>query len=168
MLEKSLGSLLDCKEIKPVNPKGTQPWIFIGRTDAEAKAPILWQPDVKSQLIRKDPDAGKDWRQEEKGTRGWDGWMASPTGWTWVWASSRSWWWTGKPGMLQSIQSQRVRHDWATDLNWNILVWQDRVIYQLLQLISIFSQCGIERKMIIGKHRWFMGRGNRQDNLSLS
>ena len=60
MLEKSLGSLLDCKEIKPVNPKGTQPRIFIGRTDAEAKAPILWQPDVKSQLIRKDPDAGKD------------------------------------------------------------------------------------------------------------
>ena len=67
MLEKSLGSLLDYKEIKPVNPKGNQPWIFIGRTDAETKAPILWPPDVKSQLIRKDPDAGKEWRQEEKG-----------------------------------------------------------------------------------------------------
>jgi len=59
---------LDCKEIKPVNAKGNQSWIFIGRTDAEAKAPILWPPDAKNWLIRKDPDAGKDWRQEEKGT----------------------------------------------------------------------------------------------------
>ena len=59
---------LDCKEIKPVNPKGNQPWIFIGRTDAETETPILWPPDAKSQLIRKDPDAGKDWRQEKKGT----------------------------------------------------------------------------------------------------
>ena len=68
VLEKILESPLDCKEIKAVNPKGNQPWIFIGRTDAEAEAPILWPPDVKSWLIRKDPDAGKDWRQEEKGT----------------------------------------------------------------------------------------------------
>ena len=60
MLEKTLESSLDCKEIKPVNPKGNQPWIFIGRTDAEAEAPILWLPDVKSQVIRKDPDSGKD------------------------------------------------------------------------------------------------------------
>ena len=66
MLEKTLESPLDCKEIKPVNPKGNQPWIFIGRTEAEAKASILWPPDVKSWLIGKDPDAGKDWRQEEK------------------------------------------------------------------------------------------------------
>ena len=58
---------LDCKEIQPVNPKGNQSWIFIGRTDAEAEAPILWPPDVKKWLIGKDPDAGKDWRQEEKG-----------------------------------------------------------------------------------------------------
>ena len=68
VLEKALQSPLDCKEIKPVNPKGDQPWIFIGRTDVEAKTPILWPPDVKNWLIRKDPDAGKDWRQEEKGT----------------------------------------------------------------------------------------------------
>ena len=67
MLEKALESPLDCKEIKPANPKGNQPWIFIGRTDAEAKAPILWPPDVKSRLIGKDPDAGKEWGQEEKG-----------------------------------------------------------------------------------------------------
>ena len=64
MLEKTFESPLDCKEIKPINPKGNQPWIFIGRTDAEA--PILWPPDAKSQLFRKDPDAGKDWRWKEK------------------------------------------------------------------------------------------------------
>ena len=68
VLEKTLESPLDCKEIKPVNPKENQSWIFIGRTDAEVVAPVLWPPDVKSWLIRKDPDAGEDWRQEEKGT----------------------------------------------------------------------------------------------------
>ena len=78
VLEKTLESPLDCKEIQPVNPKGNQSWIFIGRTDAEAL--ILWPPDVKSWLIRKDPDAGKDWRQEEKGTTedemvGWHHWL---------------------------------------------------------------------------------------------
>ena len=67
-LEKTLESPLDCKEIKPVNPKGNQPWIFIGRTDAEAEAPILGPPDVKNWLSGKDPNAGKAWRQEEKGT----------------------------------------------------------------------------------------------------
>ena len=66
MLDKTLESPLDCKEIKPVNPKGNHSWIFIGRTDAEAEAPILWPPDEESRLIGKDPDAGKDWRQEEK------------------------------------------------------------------------------------------------------
>ena len=59
--------MLDSKEIKPVNPKGNQPWIFIGKTDAESEAPILWPPDAKNQLIGKDPDAGKDWGQEERG-----------------------------------------------------------------------------------------------------
>ena len=66
VLEKSLESPLDCKGIQPVHPKGNQPWIFIGRTDAEAEAPILWLPDVKNWLIWKDPDAWKDWRQEER------------------------------------------------------------------------------------------------------
>ena len=68
VLEKTLENPLDCKEIQPVHPKGNQSWIFIGRTDAEAAAPILWPPDAESQLIRKDPDARKDWRQEKKGT----------------------------------------------------------------------------------------------------
>ena len=68
ILEKTLESLLDCKEIKPANPKGNQHWIFIGRTDAEAEAPVLGPPDAKSWLIGKDPEAGKDWGQQEKGT----------------------------------------------------------------------------------------------------
>ena len=67
VLEKTVESPLDSKEIKPVNPKGSQPWIFIGRTDAESEAPIFWSPDAKSRLIGKDPDAGKDLRQKEKG-----------------------------------------------------------------------------------------------------
>ena len=67
LLENTYDSPLDSKELKPVNPKGNQPWIFIGRTDIEAKAPILWPPDGKSWLIGKDSDAGKDWGQEEKG-----------------------------------------------------------------------------------------------------
>ena len=66
-----------------------------------------------------DPDAGRDWGQEEKGdNRGWDGWMASPTWWTWVWVNSGSWWWTGRPDILRFMGLQRVRHDWVTELNW--------------------------------------------------
>ena len=91
MLEKTLESPLDCKEIKPVHPKGNQPWTFIERTDAEAETPILWPPEVKNWLTGKDPDTGKDWRQRRRVDRGWNGWMASPTGWTWGWASSGTW-----------------------------------------------------------------------------
>ena len=90
--------------------KGNQSWIFIGRIDAEAEAPILWPPDAKNWLIGKDPEDGKDWRKGEADDRGW-GWMASLTQWRWVWAGSGNWWWTGKPGMLQSPGSQRLRHD---------------------------------------------------------
>ena len=115
MLEMILESPLNSKEIKPVNPKGNQPWIFIGRTDAEAEAPVLWPPDVKSQIIGKDPDAEKDWRQEEKGQRGWDGWLVLPIHWTWIWANTRRQWMTGKPGMLQSMGWQRVGHNWVTE-----------------------------------------------------
>ena len=114
VLEKTLESPLDCKEIKPVNTEGSQSRIFIGRTDAEDEAPILWPPNGNNWLIGKDPDAGKEGGGE--GDLGWDGWMASLTRWTWVWASSGSWWWTGKPGMLQPMGLQRVGHDWATEL----------------------------------------------------
>ena len=93
VLEKTLENPLDRKEIQPVHPKGNQCWIFTGRTDAEAETPILWSLDAKNWLIGKDPDAGKDWRWEEKGMTGWDDWMASSTRWTWVWASSVNWWW---------------------------------------------------------------------------
>ena len=85
---------------------------------------VLWPPHVKSWLIGKDSDAGRDWRQAggEREDRGWDGWMASLTWWTWVWVNSGSWWWTGRPGVLRFMGSQRVGHDWATELNWgNVL-----------------------------------------------
>ena len=80
VLEKTLESPLDCKEIQPVHPKGDQSWVFIGRTDAEAETPILWPPHVKSWLTGKDPDAGRDWGQEEKGMTedemaGWHHWL---------------------------------------------------------------------------------------------
>ena len=103
VLEKTLESPLDCKEIQQVHAKGNKSWIFIGRTDVKAETPILWPPDANSWLIRRDPDAGKYWGWKEEGdNRGWDGWMASPTQWTWVWVNSRRWWWTGRPGVLQS------------------------------------------------------------------
>ena len=116
VLKKTLESPLDWKEIQPVHPKGNQSWVFMGRTDVVAESPILWPPDAKSWLIGKDPDAGKDWGREEKGMRGWDGWMASLTQWTWVWMDSGSWWWTGRPDMLQFMGLQRVRHNWVTEL----------------------------------------------------
>ena len=112
VLEKTLESPLDYKEIKPVDPKGNQPWIFIGRTDTEA--PIFWPPDAKSRLTGKDPHAGKDWGQgeTEDGDRGW---MASLTQWTWVWANSGRQWREKKPGLLQSMGMQRVRHERLSD-----------------------------------------------------
>ena len=116
---RSLLSPLDCKEIQQVHPKGDQSWVFIGRTDAEAETPILWPLDVKSWLIWKRPWCWERLRAEGDGDdRGWDGWMTSPTGWTWVWVDSRSWWGTGRPGMLWFMGSQRVGHNWATELNW--------------------------------------------------
>ena len=120
VLEKTLESLLDCKEIQPVHPKGDQSWLFIGRTDVEAETPILWPPDAKSWLIWKDPDAGKDWGLEEKGMteNEMDGWMASLTQRTWIWVNSGSCWWTGRCGVLRFMELQRVGHDWATELNW--------------------------------------------------
>ena len=118
VLEKTLDSPLDWEEIQPVHSEGDQPWDFFGRNHAKAETAVLWPPHAKSWLIGKDSDAGRGWGQEEKGTTGWDGWMASPTQWTWVRVNSRSWWWTGRPGVLQFMGSQRVGHDWATELNW--------------------------------------------------
>ena len=116
----SLFTWLDCKEIKLIYPKGNQSWIFMERTDSEAEVPILWPPDGNNWLTGKDPDACKDWRQEEKGTRR----MASLTQWVWVWASSWGRWRTAKPGMLQSTWSQKVRYDWANkqQITWFFLL----------------------------------------------
>ena len=104
MLPKTLESPLDSKEIKPVNSKGNQLWIFIGRTDAEA--PILWPPDAKSRLVGKDPNAGKNRKQEKKEMT--DSWMASLTQWTWAWANSRRQWRTGKLDVLLSMELQEL------------------------------------------------------------
>ena len=124
MLEKTLESPLDCKDIQPVHPKGNQSWIFIGRTDAEAETPILRLPDAKkSDSLEKTLMLGKIEGRRRRGDWGWDGWMASLTQWRWVWTSSESWWWTVKPGVLQSMGSQRVRHDWVTELNCTERLW---------------------------------------------
>ena len=84
-LEKMLDSLLDCKKINSVNPKGNQSWIFIARTHAEAETPLFWSPDMKSWFIGKEPSAGKDWGK--RNDKGLDGWMASLTQQTWIWAN---------------------------------------------------------------------------------
>ena len=119
VLEKTLESPLDCKKIQQVHSKGDQAWVIFGRNDAKAETPILWLPDAKSWLIWTHPDAGKDWRREEKGTT--EDEMVGWHHWAWVWVNSGSWWWTGKPGILQSMGLQRARHDWATELNWTEL-----------------------------------------------
>ena len=115
--EKTLESPLDFKEIKPVNPKGNQPWIFIGRTDAEAEAPIIWPSDVKNLLLRKHPDSGKDWRQEEKGTTEdemirWHHWL---NGHEFEQVPGVG---DGQGSLVCSVHgSQSIGYDWATELN---------------------------------------------------
>ena len=119
VLEKTVESPLDCKEIQPVHLKGDQSWAFIGRTVVEAETPILWPPHAKSWLIGKDPNAEGLGAGGEGGDRGWDGWMASPTRWTWVWVNSGSWWWTGRPGLLWFMASQNwTRLSIWTELNY--------------------------------------------------
>ena len=112
VLEKTLESPWDCKEIQPVHPKGDQSWVVIGRTDAEAETPVLWPPHAKSWLIGKDPDAGRDWRQEEKGTTEDEmcGWHHQLDG--------HEFEWTLGVGVLRFMGLQRVGHKWVTGLNW--------------------------------------------------
>ena len=119
VLEKILKSPLDCKESQPVNPKGNHTWILIGRTNAEAEnfnTLVTW---CEKLTHLKRPWC---WERLEVGGEGddrrWDGWIASLTWWTWVWRGARSWWWIGKPGVLQSIRSQRGGHNWVTEPNY--------------------------------------------------
>ena len=115
VLEKTLECPLDSKEIKLVNPKGNQPWSFIGKISVEAETPILWPLTAKSWLIGKDPDAGKGWRKHKKRVTGWNCWMASLTQLARVCENSGRWRRAGKPGVRHPIGSQRVRHDAVTE-----------------------------------------------------
>ena len=117
VLEKTLESPLDSKEIQAAHPKGNRSWIFTGRTDAEAEAPFLWPPEAKSQLFGKDPDPGRDWRREEEGTTedemvGWHHWLDGHR----VWAKSGRRWRTGQPGLLHSVGSQSIKR-------WPVCFW---------------------------------------------
>ena len=116
---RRLESPLDWNEVQPVHPKGNQSWIFIERTDAWS-----WNSNTLATWCKELTHLKRPWSWQrskaggEGDDRGWDGWKASQIGWTWVWVSS---WWTGGPGMLQSMESQRVGQDWATELNWGII-----------------------------------------------
>ena len=116
VLEKTLGSPLDCKEIQPVHPKGNQSWIFIGRTDAEPEAPIFGHLMQRTDSLEKTSCWERLKAGGEGDNRGWDGWITSPTQWTWFWVDSGSWWWTGRSCVLRFMGSQRVGHDWVTSL----------------------------------------------------
>ena len=120
VLEKTLESPLDCKEIQPVHPKGDQSWVFIGRTWCWS-----WNPNILATSCEELTHWNRPWCWEGLGAggegddRGLDGWMASLTRWTWVWVNYGSWWWTGRPGVLWFTGSQRIGHDWANELtNW--------------------------------------------------
>ena len=119
VLEKTLESPLDCKEIQPDHSEGDKPWDFFGRTDAKAGTPVIWPPHVKSWLTGKDSDAGREWGQEEKGMTEDEmaGWHYQLDGRE-FWVNSGSWWWTGRLCVWRFMGLQRVRHDWATELNW--------------------------------------------------
>ena len=157
--------------------------------DAEAEVPILWPPDAKSWLIWKDPDAGKDWRQKEKGTTedemvGWHHQLSGPAAaaaakslQSWVWVDFGSWWWTGRPGMLQSMGLQRVRQDRATELNWTgSTTYQgcDRGQFLSSPCVSVSSpvQWGYDstiRKATLQLHEngWFWWEGERRNERAM-
>ena len=137
--EESLESLLDCKEIKPVYPKGNQSWMFIGRTDVEAEAPILWPLDAKSWLIWKDPDAGKDWRREEKGTTEDEmvGWHHQLNGHEFEWTLGVG---DGQGGLVCCSPWGRKESDMTEQLNWTDLLSEHSVFTYKWQIISKDSE----------------------------
>ena len=129
VLEKTLESPLDCKEMQPVHPKGDQSWVFIGRTDVEAELQYFGHLMQTADSFETTLMLGKI---EGRRRRGWQRmrWMASPVQWTWVWVNSGHWWWTGRPGVLWFVGSQRVRHDWATN----------ELLHSFLSLISTIKR----------------------------
>ena len=134
VLEMTLESPLDNEEIQPVHPTGNQSWVVIGRTDAEAETPIIWPPNVKNWLTWKDPDAGKDWRQKEKGMTGDEmvGWYHRLSG---VWVNFGSWWWMGRPDVLQSMGCKGS--DMTERLNWKSLT------QTLIYFFLLFEKLGL-------------------------
>ena len=128
VLEKTLASPLDCKEIQLVHSKGDQSWVFFGRSDAKAETPVLWPDYTKSWLIGKDSDAGRDWGQEEKGTTENEmaAWHHQLDGHEFCF-NSRSWWWTGWPGVLQLMS--RVELDTSKQPNWIELNWTELNVF---------------------------------------
>ena len=133
---KTLESSLDCKEIQPVHPKGDQSWVFIGRTDAEAETPILWPPDVKNWLIGKDPDAGKDWGQEEKGTTEDEmvGWHHRHNGHGFGWTPGVG---DGQGGLACCNSCGCKESDTTEQLNWTELMGQDAMILVIYKLRTV-------------------------------
>ena len=137
VLEKTHESPLDCKAIKPANPKGNQSWIFIGRTDAEAETPNTLATWCEEPTHWKRPWCLEGLKARREGdNRRQNGWMASLTQWAWVWGSSGSWWWTGMPGMLQFIGSQRVGYELATKQQQ--LLWREPWKQDLLLLSAVY------------------------------
>ena len=123
VLEKTLESPLDCKEIQSVHPKGDQSWVFIGRTDAEAETPILWPPHAELTHWKRLWCWEGLQAREEVDDRGWDSWMASLTRCTWVWVNSGSWQWTGMPGVLWFMGCKEL--DMTEQLNWTDILQND-------------------------------------------
>ena len=159
VLDKTLEIPLDCREIKPVSPKGNQSWIFIGRTDAEAEAPVLWPPDVKNWLLGKGPDAGKDWRQEEKGTTedemfGWHHWL---NGHDFEQALEVG---DGQGSLVCYSPCGHEKSDTTERLNWTELPWTKVITYNAIYrlkntyyyfaLNNLRNSCHTEQEYSVG------------------
>ena len=122
VLEKTLESPLDCKEIQPVHPKADQSWVSIEGLRLKLKLQYFGHLMQRADSLEKTLMLGGIGAGGEGDDRGWDGWMASLTRWTWVWVKSGSWWWTGRAGVLQFMGSQRVGHGWVTELTELLLI----------------------------------------------
>ena len=137
------------KEIQPVHRKGDQSWVFIGRTDAEAETPVVWPLMRRVDSLEKTLMLGGIGGRRRRGQQRMRCLVASLTRWAWVWVNSRSRWWTGKPGMLQSMGSQRVGHNWATELNW----WQVKgLAVGVRERLGVGDFGGIELRLRLAIH----------------